>query len=148
MKSRPRRFWAKLGGVVALGYYSLAVTLLLAESHSESTKLHRGMYTDTVNPLAFSEAFTWPSSRFIARWRGYPERFDQSVWQKALNDSLPSHLEALVVQALLGFAIIAAWGLLSELTRSRRSRRRSGRLVKRKSRRARADVQLPGGPAR
>jgi hypothetical protein len=55
------RSWTKVAGFIALGYYSLAVTTLVDEYHSESTKLSRGVYTDTFHPLAISEIVTWPS---------------------------------------------------------------------------------------
>lgn len=115
------RFWAKLAGSLALGYYSLAVTILLIEYLSESNKLSRGMYTDTFNPLVISEILTWPSSSLVTGWKGYPEPANQSAWQKALNDSLPPHLLAVVVQAILIFLIIEAMGIAFKTRRSQQS---------------------------
>ncbi|HEV2886426.1 MAG TPA: hypothetical protein VGX49_05910 [Jatrophihabitans sp.] len=118
MAAKSGRSWTKLGGLVALGYYALAITTLLLEYLSESSKLSRGMYTDTFNPLVVSELVTWPSSVFVADWQGYPQSLDQSTWQKALNDSLPSHIWAVVVQAILVFLIIKALSMALGLKRS------------------------------
>ena len=105
--------------MTALAYYSLGVTILLAEYLSESSKLIRGMFTDTYNALAYSEVVSWPSSTFVATWNGYPELLNQAQWQKTLNDSVPSHMAAITVQAILIFTIIKVWGMASGLRRSK-----------------------------
>jgi hypothetical protein len=98
------------------------MSILLIEYLSESKKLSRGTYTDTVSPFVWSEVTTWPSSIFVATWQGYPERFKRSAWQQSLNDALPSHLWAAVVQAILAFLIITGLGTASGLTRAARKR--------------------------
>jgi hypothetical protein len=82
------------------------VITLLLEYFSESKKLSRGSYTDTFNPLILSEIITWPSSVFVATWKGYPDQFDQAVSRELLNESLSSHFCAIAVQAILVFGIV------------------------------------------
>jgi hypothetical protein len=112
-RTKSGRSWTKLAGIAALGYCLLAMSIVLIEYVSESKKLSRGFYTDTFSPLIWSEVTTWPTSMFIANWPGYPYRFDQPVWQKMLKDSLPSHLGAAVVQAILVFLVVKGLGAAS-----------------------------------
>lgn len=119
-RARSGRSWVKLGGLVALGYYALAVTTLLVEYLSESEKLSRGTFTDTFGPLVYAELVAWPTSWFVADWAGYPQQFSETEWQKALNDSLPSHIWAIVIQALAVFFIVATLGRALTLRRSPR----------------------------
>lgn len=100
----------KLGGAVALGYYSFAMAVLLLEYFSEGDKLSRGMHTDTFSPFIWTEVISWPSSAFLPDWKGYPGRFDHLAWQRALNASLPAHLWAVAVHAVLLFLLIQAAG--------------------------------------
>lgn len=127
-----RKFRRKLSVLAALGYCLLAVITLLAEYLSESAKLSRGMYTDTFNPLVFAEVATWPTSRFLVSWNGYPQQFSQPEWQKALNDSLPSHIWAIVVQTLVVFFLLEA---LSR-TLAQHDRRRAATALHRKGARS------------
>jgi hypothetical protein len=114
----PGRSWLKLSSSAALGYYALAVTVLLLEYLSESNKLGRGMYTDTFNPLVLSDIVTWPTSIFVAEWKGYPRRAD-AIWQNTLNDSMPSHIWAIVIQTVMIFLIISAGKLAADVRRSK-----------------------------
>ncbi|HEV2886924.1 MAG TPA: hypothetical protein VGX49_08440 [Jatrophihabitans sp.] len=108
--------------MIALAYYSLGVTILLGEYLRESSRMMRGMFLDTYRPLAFPEVISWPSSIFVANWNGYPERLDQAEWQSTLNDSVPSHIWAVIVQTIVIFLIITAFGMASGLKRSKRPR--------------------------
>lgn len=114
----PRRSWLKLSSLVALGYYAAAVTALLLEYLSESNKLGRGTYTDTFNPLVFTDIVTWPTSVFVAEWKGYPREAD-AIWQNTLNDSMPSHIWAVVIQTIIIFLLTGAWKLAADLRRSK-----------------------------
>lgn len=115
--------WTKRSGLVALCYYALAMTTLLLEYLSERNKLSHGRYTDTFNPFVFSETLTWPTSRFVADWHGYPDRFSEPLWRKTLNDCLPSHLWSVVVQGALVFVIVEICGVIIQ----RRGRGRAAR---------------------
>jgi hypothetical protein len=112
------RSWLKVGSSIALGYYALAVTALLIEYLSESNKLGRGMYTDTFNPLVLSDLVTWPTSIFVAEWKGYPRQAG-AIWQNTLNGSVPSHIWAIVIQAFMIFLVVSAWKLAADLRRSK-----------------------------
>jgi hypothetical protein len=118
--SRSGWFWTKLASWIALGYYAFGMTVLLVGYWSEGDKLSRGMPTDTFSPFIWTEVTSWPSSSFVAHWNGYPERFDQAIGQSAVNDSVPSHIWAVVVQAILLFLIVQALGVAVRLARSGR----------------------------
>jgi len=121
---QPGRSRARPGGLIALGYVAFAITTLLLEYRSESDKLSRGMYTDTFSPFIFSDLVSWPTSAFVSHWTGYPDRFSQESWQKALNDAVPGYLWAAVIQALLIFVLIEVAGIMLRARRSSIAERR------------------------
>ena len=122
LSTKPGRSWTKLASVIALVYYSFGLTGLLVEYLSESSRMMEGMFLDTYRPLGDTEVISWPSSMFFANWSGYPDRLDGAEWQRALNDSVPSHIWAVMVQTILIFLITEVWGLALRLKRSKRPR--------------------------
>ena len=121
-RTKPGRSWTKLASVTALVYYCFGVTMLLGEYLRESSRMMEGMFLDTYRPLVLAEVISWPCSTFVASWSGYPERLDAVEWQINLNDSMPSHIWAIMLQTLLIFLLIRVWGIASGLRRSKRPR--------------------------
>ncbi len=119
--------WNNRSLLVCVVYYAIAITTMLLEYLSESEKLSRGAFTDTVGPFFFSGLVTWPSSVLLASWGGYPERFSGPEWQTLLNDALPSYIWSALVQALLIFFCIEGLHMVIRLRAAKRGgARRSG----------------------
>jgi hypothetical protein len=98
-------FWPT---VVAAVYAAAAVLTLVLEYASEMSKISRGMFTDTFEPLVFSELLTFPISTLHSVWHRYPDAFDAGVYRQHVRDAVWPTVINVAVEALLVAAIVAA----------------------------------------
>jgi hypothetical protein len=93
--------------VAALLYGFAAASVVVVECHSETTKLARGTYTDTFQPLIFSAVITLPLSAAVDA-PTYPGTFDKTSYQAVIDHARRDYLKAALIQALPVGLLLAA----------------------------------------
>ena len=121
--NRPTRRWRSRlffwPAIVAAVYAAVAVLTLVLEYISEMSKISRGMFTDTLEPVVFSELLTFPMSTVHPVWHRYPDAFDAAVYRQHVRDAVWPTMVNIAVEAVLLVALVTV------VVRLRRGTRRT-----------------------